>query len=268
MTNLLLIYFNHKHKVYLIIHLNTDGFIAYIHNKNIMDGETSDSDRVSSSGTSEGFSDALDSLKEAGCMVLVTGVVDETVRAAASRRLFGIPQLPRQRVVVHTDDIALQPASYLPHGIAPKSTNVQVCDLNTLTRSDEDAEKTDSCPSKLVVCAGRLARIIADSEPTSDEFAPGEIRVGILTLSRIVEQYGRTATETFLSSFGERVQNHHGLIHCHLPIESESTTATELASSVDVHIHLRDPKGSPPEQRWHLRETDCSSRWIPLQSTD
>lgn len=236
-----------------------------------MDGEISDSDRVPSSSDSQRFTAALDGLKESGCVVLVTGVVDETVRAAASRRLFGTPQLPRQRVVVYADDISLQPASYLPHGIAPDSTSVQLCEWDSLVRSDsEDAEtkNTHESPTELVVCSGRLAEIITDSEPTSNEFVPGEIRVGVLTLSVIVEEYGRTATKTFLSLFGQRIQNHHGLLHCHLPIESESTTATALASTVDIHIRLRDQNGSPPEQRWHLRETDCYSKWIPLQSTE
>src|SRR5699024_2869256 len=102
-----------------------------------MDGEISDSDRIPSSEPQR-FIASLDNLKQSGCIVLVTGVVDEIVRAAASRRLFGTPQLPRQRVVIHTNDIALQPASYLPHGIAPDSTNVRLCEWDSLVRGDSE----------------------------------------------------------------------------------------------------------------------------------
>jgi hypothetical protein len=241
-----------------------------------MVGEISESTRVSPSDDSEQFSAALGRLKEAGCVVLVTGAVDETVRAATSRRLFGTPQLSRQRIVVHADDTALQPASYLPHGIAPDSTSVQLCEWNSLDRSEAEgnpdeslssAENTLEHPTELVACSGRLARLIADSEPASNEFAPGEIRVGVLTLSSILEQHGQAATEAFLSSFGRQVQNHHGLVHCHLPMKSESATATALASTVDIHIHLRDQNGYPPEQRWYLCETDCFSEWMPLLPT-
>jgi hypothetical protein len=221
-----------------------------------MVGEISESTQVSPSGDSQQFSAALGSLKESGCVVLVTGAVDETVRAATSRRLFGTPQLPRQRIVVHADDTALQPASYLPHGVAPDSTSVQLLDRSDSLSSAENA-----------LDSGRLARLIADSEPASDEFAPGEIRVGVLTLSGILEQHGQAATEAFLSSFGRQAQNHHGVVHCHLPMKSESSTATALASTVDIHIHLRDQNGYPPEQRWYLCETDCSSEWMPLLPT-
>lgn len=234
-----------------------------------MDGEIPDRDRVPSSSESQRFTAALDTLKQAGCVVLVTGIVDETVRAAASRRLFGTPQLPRQRVVVHTNDMALQPASYLPHGITPSSTSVQMCDCESLIQvGNKEPGNTHEVPTDLSVCSDRLSRIVAESEPTSNEFAPGEIRVGVLTLSRIVEEFGQTATETFLSSFSQRVQRHKGLVHCHLPIESESATTIALASSVDIHIRLRNQDGKTPEQQWHLRETDCSSKWMPLQATE
>jgi hypothetical protein len=234
-----------------------------------MDGEIPDSDEVPSSSDSQRFTAALDGLKQSGCVVLVTGVVDETVRAAASRRLFGTPQLPRQRVVVHVDDTALQPASYLPHGITSDNTSVQLCDWDSLMQGEsEETEDVHEIPTDLVVCSDRLGEIIEDSEPTSDEFAPGEIRVGVLTLSVIVEEYGRTATETFLTSFGQRVRSHHGLLHCHLPMESESATALALANTVDIHVHLRDQDGSLPEQRWYLCETDCCSKWMPLQSNE
>jgi hypothetical protein len=233
-----------------------------------MVGESSESTRVLPSEDSQQFSAALGSLKESGCVVLVTGAVDETVRAATSRRLFGTPQLPRQRIVVHADDTALQPASYLPNGIAPDSTSVQLCEWNSLDRSESEGNTDDALSTaENALDSGRLARLIADSEPASNEFAPGEIRVGVLTLASILEQHGQAAAETFLSSFGQQIQNHHGLVHCHLPMKSESATATALASTVDIHIHLRDQNGYPPEQRWHLCETDCSSEWIPLLPT-
>lgn len=225
-----------------------------------MDGEISDSDRVPSSSEPQRFTAALDGLKQTGCVVLVTGIVDETVRAAASRQLFGTSQLPRQRVIVNVDDIALQPASYLPHGIALDSTSVQSCDWDALIRSESEGG--------LAECSGRLAESITDSEPASHEFAPGEIRVGILTLAYIVEEHGLSETAAFLSSFGQRIQRHHGMVHCHLPIKSESTTALSLANTVDIHIHLRETIGNSPEQRWHLCKTDCYSKWMPLQSTN
>jgi hypothetical protein len=225
-----------------------------------------------SSSDSQGFIAALDSLKKSGCVVLVTGDVDATVRAATSRRLFGTSQLPRQRVVAHADDTALQLVSYLPHGICIDNTTVHTCELTSSVRNGLkisfplNIEEALDQPTELVAYMRRLTEVIANTESTSKEFDPGELRVGILTLSSIFEQHGQTATASFLSSFGQRVRTHSGLGHCHLPVPSDSSVADTLANSVDIHVRLRERDGHTPEQCWHLCKTDYRSAWISISS--
>lgn len=225
--------------------------------------------RVPSSGDLQDFTTALGDLKHAGCMVLVTGTVDETVRAATSRQLFGMPKLPRKRVLVPIEDSPLPLTTYLPNGITLDSTSVRLCEWDQPLcdrRSESESERltSDGGPLELAACFQRLTSVLAEDEATSDESVPGELRVGILTLAHIIEQYGQTATAAFLARLGQRIRSHHGMGHCHLPSPSNSTQVTSLVGTVDIHIHLRDRNGYPPEQRWFLCETDHNSAWMPL----
>jgi hypothetical protein len=101
---------------------------------------------------------------------------------------------------------------------------------------------------------------------TAGPFADSELRVGVLTLKELLDQYGQPATQTVLTTVGDQMRARHGIGHCHLPVDSESAVATALAAQADIHIRLRQRKGAPPEQCWHLRDSDCCSTWLPLDT--
>lgn len=226
-----------------------------------------DSERGPSSSDLQRFIAALDELKHAGCMVLVTGTVDETVRAATSRRLFGTSQLPRQRVVVVTDDVPLQPTSYLPNGINPDCTDVRLCGWGNFPRRSarlQDSRLSGTGHPELAAYSRHLKKVLAETEPSSVG-PPGAFRVGVLTLLDIVAQYGQKETVDFFDQLSQQVRSYCGLGHCHLPLPSDSTVTTSFVDTVDIHIHLRDREGHPPEQHWHLCGFDHRSGWIPIE---
>jgi hypothetical protein len=236
---------------------------------------TSEGDRGTTSSDPQQFAAALDELKQMGCVVLVTGAVDVTVRAASSRRLFGALSCPHQRVIVHPNDTALRLASYLPHGITPTSSTVQSItgvqlrgDEITSTDSTPPAEghtSTDPPPDRTTY-GYQFDALLAETRPTTETFAPGELRVGILTLGELLDQYGQPVARTALRAVRRQMRARHGIGHCHLPVASESAVATALVESADIHVRLREREGHPPEQCWYLCDSDCCSAWLPLDT--
>lgn len=236
---------------------------------------TADTGRRSTTGDPQQFTTALDDLKQAGCLVLVTGTVDATVRAACSRRLFGSLSHPHQRVIVHPDTTALSLDSYLPNGLTTTSSDVHSI-TSTQLRGDitvmSDGTPAEGSPAEGTAGPNpspnrtpygqQFDTLLA--EPTAGPFAPGELRVGILTISELLDRYGQSAARTVLTRVGRQMHARHGIAHCHLPIPSESAVATVLSEHADVHLRLREREGQPPEQCWYLRDADCDSGWLSL----
>jgi hypothetical protein len=240
-----------------------------------MIGPPSDGTRGSTPGDPQQFATALAELKHTGCVVLVTGAVDATVRSALSRRLFGAVARPRQRILIHPTDTALSLASYLPHGLTPTSTAVHsVTDAQLRGDGSAVADATppaegDTTPDPFsidTIYGRRFDSFLTELNPIAGTFAPSELRVGILTLKELLDQHGQTAAQTALTTVGRQMRARHGIGHCHLPVASDSDVATALAESAAIHIHLREREGSPPEQCWYLRDADCCSAWLPLDT--
>lgn len=234
-----------------------------------MDNTTVDQMPRSTVSDPQQFTTALDELKQTGCLALITGTVDETVRATCSRQLFGALSRPHKRVLIHPGAKAFRLSSYLPHGITTTTSDVlSIAGARlrgeTITPSNStDIEQTTS-PIDCTIFSRRLASLLADTEPTADTFTPGELRLGILTTGELLDQYGQSVAQTLLTTVENQMRERCGFAHCHLPVSSENSIATTLAEHTAIHIHLREREGLPPEQCWHIRDADCSSGWIPL----
>lgn len=239
-----------------------------------MTDATDDDESGSPRGDPQRFVTALDDLKQAGCVVLITGTVDATVRAALSRQLFGASSHQRQRLLIHADNPSLSPASYLPHGITPTHDTVE-CIAESQVRSSASsvAESTPSpsdaadsdLPSALNAYRQQITGFLADREATMAN--PGELRVGVFTFDELYDRHGHGGSRTVLKMVGRKMRTYHGIGHCQLPMASERAVATGLAEYADIHVQLREREGDPPEQCWTLRDADCCSAWFPLDSS-
>ncbi|RRJ33760.1 DUF7504 family protein [Halocatena pleomorpha] len=223
--------------------------------------------------TEKSFTDTLMGLKRRGCCVLVTGQVDERVRAAQSRRLFGERETSRQRVLTLTDATSDLDAQYLPESITPAHSSVTTLNYTGVVRDiASTADPTAELPptaasSEPSDSMGNLGDLLYDSIKETiraGQTVPGELRLGIATLCVLLDTDGLSATEAFVRALRADVLAVGGMAHFHLPCSPGSETLAALDPLIDIHIELRESNGSV-EHRWRLSETDHVTDWLPLQ---
>lgn len=219
----------------------------------------------------EAFADTLMDLKHRGCCVLVTGQVNERIRAAQSRRLFGQSDRSRQRVLLLTEATPHLIPQYLPKGITPTHASVTTLDYTDQVRdlsstisllsqpwSDNNSEESAS----MTEYGTSLYDAITDAINT-ESLRPGELRLGVATLGVLIDTDGLPATQAFVRAVRTELLAIHGIGHFHFPGKPGTETCTALRPFIDIHIELRKHHDTP-EHRWHLLETDHSTSWIQL----
>lgn len=220
----------------------------------------------------DSFAVELMGLKRRGCCVLVTGPVDEQVRAAQSRRLFGESDEPRQRVLILTEEAPSHTAQYLPNGITPTHSSVRILDYTDIIHDMTGAISPSPQLSPADIGSGAagpmtgLCALLCDpvcNAIPADSLRPGELRVGITTLGVLLDTDGLSATRAFVRSIRSHILAAHGMGHFHFPGDPDSEVFSALRPLIDIHIKLRNPDGIP-EHRWHLLETDHSTGWLRL----
>lgn len=238
-------------------------------------GHTSHSPSVpdpKTTGDRESFTTALMGLKRRGCCVLVTGQVDERVRAAQSRRLFGACDNSRQRVLTLTDATPRLDSQYLPERITATHPSVSKLDYTEIVRditgtvgSSCEPPQADIGPEETGSMTG-LGALLCDpiGEAVRNEpLDPGELRFGMASLCVLLDTDGLSATRAFIQSVRDDILAVSGMGHFHLPGSPDSATLAALEPLIDIHIELRTANGDP-EHCWHLIETDHSTGWIRL----
>ncbi|MFC5969747.1 hypothetical protein ACFPYI_00240 [Halomarina salina] len=221
--------------------------------------------------------ETLRDLKRRGCSVLVTGAVPFETRAAMSRRLFGVPDERRFRLLAVTNSVGLPVARYLPDGLGARDDAVTVVDFADELRggvaasSGDTGTATGSSPTVRTDDADRVASLgtslssaVATVADRVDTFAPGELRVGVASLSGPYDEEEADRVRTTLGSMVEDVVDHRGMVHCHLLGEADGRTANGLMPSFDVRIELRDRGTGTPEHRWVVPEQSVRTAWVPL----
>lgn len=218
------------------------------------------------------FAVELMELKRRGCCVLVTGQVDERVRATQSRRLFGESNKSRQRVLILTEKSPSPTVRYLPEGISPMHSSVSTLDYTEIIRDMTGAvspspqlSPADIGPAASESMTGLCALLcnpVCNAIPTGS-LRPGELRLGISTLGVLIDTDGLSATQAFVRAIRSDILAARGMGHFHFPGEPGSEIFSALGPLIDIHIELRKPDGIP-EHRWHLLETDHSTGWLRL----
>ncbi|MFC6837625.1 DUF7504 family protein [Halomarina ordinaria] len=222
----------------------------------------------------DGIAAELAELKREGCHLLVTGVVSDAVRARQTRNLFGSPRERRRRILALVSTDLAGAKTYLPGDIDVDDEDVALLDFSTTVRSTVGTETSGpswttgpaspAAPGDgLVALRGALERELVDAVSTTER-TPGRIRVGVLTLGVLLDEYGLDRTRGFVTSLGRAVRTAGGMGHCHLPLAPDATETEALVSAFDARIDLRHRDGRPPEQRWHLTESDSTTDWMLL----
>lgn len=227
------------------------------------------------------FVATLHELKHAGCALLVVGDVDLAARQLHSRHMMGSALHPRQRVIGVTPD-AGEPDAYLPadHEVEADPENVDSYCIHAegLGRAAADTSAPPE-PSVLpsappagtdapdevapAVFRARLVETIVRIDRSND-LAPGQLRVGVATLSPLIEVAGIDAARDLVALVGGLTADAHGMAHFHVPAGKDSAIVAALEDTVDACVELRRQRGRV-EHRWHL-PTAGESAWLPYDA--
>ncbi|WP_135827411.1 DUF7504 family protein [Halorussus halobius] len=210
--------------------------------------------------------DRLQTLKQFGCTVLVTGNVSEEVSREMTRKLLGSPEESRTRILALTDQDRGDVPDLLPGDVTASDGDVYVADYGgTRAASPASVESSDAdwrCDD-LDVLRGRLCETIATAKMASSGFESGELRVSVFTLSSLLARHDSAAVEQFVSTVADHVRGVRGMGHFHLPVADDAEVVRRLAPLFDVRIELRETRGAP-EQRWHFSDCDAPTEWVGL----
>ncbi|WP_115864448.1 DUF7504 family protein [Halorussus litoreus] len=212
------------------------------------------------------FTDRLQTLKQRGCNILVTGTVSEEVSQRMTRKLLGEPENPRARILALTDQDREDAPDLLPDSVAPSDESVSVVDVGG-TRSATATSPPEAGAAwhrdGIDELRKRVCDAIATAKISQSGFEPAQLRVSVFTLSSLVNQYDPAAIEQFVSALGDHVRGARGMAHFHLPVADDAEAVRRLAPLFDVRIELRETNGLP-EQRWHFPDRDVSTSWVGL----
>lgn len=208
------------------------------------------------------FSQALASLKRRGSNLLIVGAASDQAHVHACRRLLGDDGPTRRRLFVLTDR---------DHSAVQGATgDAAVVEYESMTRSAAAAPAgTESTvePRERVVTLdglGDAARSAIESiEAEAGDLSPSELRLCFDSLRPLLEEHSEQRVFRFLHALTGDVRGVSGMGHFHLPIAYEDQAVRTIAPLFDAVVEVR-AHGGQSQQRWHLREEDLSTDWLPL----
>lgn len=212
----------------------------------------------------------LKELKQTGSTLLVTGTVGERTAAYASSNLFGGPEAspPRKRVLALTDGSRAQAATYFPESGQQTESRNWVIDLQEQERSipataSPNLPALEREPNSLTALQTELQNAI--DWFARDSLEPAELRVGIDSLSYLLDEHSFSEVERLVASISASVKVDNGM--CHFIYQRDPNenreTVEKLMAYCDAGIQIRKQNGKPAEQRWRIPEIGETS-WTRL----
>ncbi|WP_254538097.1 DUF7504 family protein [Halomarina litorea] len=220
------------------------------------------------------FAQALAGLKRRGSGLLVVGAACSETHVGVCRRLLGdAASSDRRRLVVLTDGVPGAGA----RTDGGDQTTLQVIDRRPTTRGATSAATgSSSVSSDLETLRREVVAAVESFEREAGDLAPAELRVCVDSLRALVDGHGEAEVRTFLASVVEETRSRGGMCHVHLPASADSEAVERFADLFDATVEVRavdrevdehavDLHGPVAvEQRWHLREEDIETDWLPL----
>lgn len=218
------------------------------------------------------FGSRLQELKERGCAVLVTGEFASVAHPAICRQLLGATTKERRRILVLTDGRAGLDGR-LPAGGRRADTELVLASEGRGTVAPATAAGAgDAVGTSAAVELGdarldQLGVAVVDAGRRLEErygpFEPAELRVGLDSLSPLLDAHPEEAVFKFLVVLLQYVRSRDGLGHVHLPVDRDASVARLLAPLFDAVAEVRDDRNGG-QHRWHLDDGGLTSRWLPL----
>jgi hypothetical protein len=222
----------------------------------------------SKDGDTDEFARRLRELKANGSTFLVTGSGSREVHTAMCRRLLGEESVaPRHRLLVFTNGtFAID--ERLPHG-GPDGGDTQVLTASATRSTTAAASQTtgldvvDLGDASLSELGAGIVEAVEGIERRNGRLDATELRVGVDSLSPLLDAYGERAVFKFLLVASSYLRELEALGHVHLPTHRESYAVRLLEPLFDAVVEVRVRAGQP-QQRWHLDGGDVTSRWLSL----
>lgn len=225
------------------------------------------------SGPVAGFRSHLRTLKSEGCNLLLAGDPPREVFTRASEAMLGDHDIRRWRVFALTDADPESVYDRLPAAsVAPRPPAETTRVLNHAVPPRPITDATDGPEATLPeVTVGdanlaglrtQLCEAVADFGARSRH--PSELRVAVDSLAPLLAHYEFDVVRRFLRLVCDRVCEHDGMAHYVLPDAYDSDRCQRLVDEFDAVVELRTVAGGHAEERWHLREPDVTTPWVPL----
>ena len=212
---------------------------------------------------SRDLSDRLQTLKQLGCNLLVTGDVSEDVSHEMTQKLLGVPEESRTRILALTDQDREDVPDLLPGEVTASDADVYVADYGTTRAASAAAADDEWHCNDLDVLQGRICEAVSTAKIASSGLDPAELRVSVFTLSSLVARHDPEAVDRFVSTVTDHVRGVRGMGHFHLPVADDAEIVERFTPLFDIRVELRETQGAP-EQRWHFPNSDDTTAWFGL----
>ncbi|AZH26135.1 DUF7504 family protein [Haloplanus aerogenes] len=222
------------------------------------------------------FAHALATLKEQGSALLVVGSVPEEMFADASATMLGDPSAdpPRRRLVVAPEPNRSSAIRRLRETGPLSSEYARLVTRGEEARSAAAASRPlDQITPRTHVIDGSirdLGTTVAEVIEEFDLFAGGldaaEFRMAFDCLPTMLSAYGRETAFRFVHVMVAQARAVSGLVHFRLPRDMDSELVRLFQPLFDATVELRID-GGELNQRWHFRDRDLTSDWLPLGGT-
>jgi hypothetical protein len=108
-----------------------------------------------------------------------------------------------------------------------------------------------------------IAESIGQFDAIAGALDPAELRVAFDCTASLLSAYDEQAVFRFLHVFTNHVRLVDGMAHVRLPKPLDSETTRLLEPLFDAVVELR-LDGGEAQQRWHVRDTNVTSEWLPV----
>ncbi|UPV76326.1 hypothetical protein M0R89_19375 (plasmid) [Halorussus limi] len=229
----------------------------------------------------DAFLNTLNELKSTGCNLLVVGDAPREVFTRASSQLLGDSDILRYRVLAVTDATTRSVADRLPDpetAPRPLAETTRILNHAGVPRSvtDESAappelagiRETCVADPQLRGLQSCLAEAIQEVVDSAESLNPADLRVGVDSLTPLVEYHGADVVRRCLDMVGGHVRDNDAMAHYVLPGGYRSERVQSVVPAADAVIELRtvdpDEYDHDVQQRWHVPDRDLATGWTPL----